>query len=76
MFWEDSRRFEAKAKDSELKNNISQLVAMNITSAFIEKNRHPSKVSLIPCVLIGPTKFTVSFFDSESDVLLLSQSIT
>ena len=53
--------------------NLPQLVSTNVISSFTEKSLHPKKPALVPTILIDGKLFRVSLYDSEKDVLLISE---
>ena len=53
--------------------NLPQLVATCVVSSFTEKSLHPKKSAMVPTILIDEKVFRVCLYDSEKDVLLISE---
>lgn len=53
-------------------SNLSQLIATCVVSSFTEKSLHPDKLPIIPTILIDDKLFRVCLYDTEKDVLLIS----
>ena len=60
---------------SFMASNMPQAVAACVVSSFTERASHPDK-SLIPTILIDKMSFVVCLYDSEKDILLLSNTIS
>lgn len=55
--------------------HVSQLVATNVISSFVENNNHPTLNPLIPSIMVGCNSFEVSLYDCKRDILLISNWI-
>ena len=53
--------------------NLPQAIATCVVSSFTEKKLHPNLPAAIPTILIDANKFQVCLYDSEKDVLLVSE---
>ena len=65
-----TREEKVMARDA----NLHQAIGTCIVSSFIEKSLHPDQQALVPTILIDETQFRVCLYDSEKDVLLISES--
>ena len=54
--------------------NLHQAIGTCVVSSFTEKSLHPEQQACVPTILIDEKQFRVCFYDSEMDVLLLSES--
>lgn len=63
----DSCIFEAREQFS-----VDQLIATTMISSFIECNLHPHLNPLTPVIMLGAPEAQICLYDSENDVLLLS----
>jgi len=57
-------------------DNLPQLVAMNVVSAFTEHSLHPEMSPMVPSILIGKNRFRVSLYHCEKDILLVSGEVS
>lgn len=69
----DTSCVEAKLHCSP--RNFPQLVATNIVSSFIEHSLHKELNSAVPTLLINNRYFYVSIYDSQTDLLLISNKV-
>ena len=68
-----STNIEVKKKASSSRKHVSQLIATCVVSSFTEHQRHPSKNTLVPALLIDISKLRVCLYDCVNDVLFMSQ---
>ena len=66
----DSCVLEAKIGIEQF--NVNQLIATSVICSFIECNLHPHLNPLTPVIMLGVPEGQICLYDSESDVLLLS----
>ena len=54
--------------------NLHQAVGTCVVSSFTEKSLHPDLKALVPTIIIDEKRFRVCLYDSEKDILLISNS--
>lgn len=57
------------------KTHKAQIIATTVVASFIEKQNHEELNSLIPGILINCNSFIICMYDSETDLLLLSDTV-
>ena len=61
-----------EGKISRERFNVNQLIATTVVSSFIEHNLHTHLNPLTPVIMLGAPKGQICLYDSENDILLLS----
>ena len=68
--------FLGKRASPMKKDTLSQLVKMTVVASFTQRKRHKDSPTAVPGVLVCPDSYVVCIYDSEEDILLVSEELT